>query len=111
MKRNKNDILEIAIKTTATSLNIPQETVDKIAQFQWKTIKAATLEGSILEISGMGRFLVRANILEKKKKEFKAYLRKAEEKMALLTKEDEDWYKLYTTIKNLKKDIEFLNKK
>lgn len=107
-RQEKNNMF---IEQTASKLNIDEEIVRKVISFQWKKAKEATTTGSIIEISGMGRFQVRMNQVEKTKAKFHNFYNFTQRELDSLDREDERWYSVYKKLKNLEKDLEFLDKK
>lgn len=99
------------IKHTAQTLGLPEDLVHKVVSFQWRSVKEATATGSTIEISGLGRFMVRMNRVEENKALFARYLAAAETELEALAPEDERWYAVYRKIKSIKADQAFLNTK
>jgi hypothetical protein len=105
------DIREQFIKNTSLTLNIPEDIVDKVIRYQWKSVKEATLTASSLEISGLGRLSVRPSRLVEYRTRFASYLSAAERKLEELDKEDPKWYAAYKTRNGILKDMSFLEQK
>jgi len=100
------------IKNTALAFGLKEELIDKIVRNQWKEVKEATLTGTVIEISGLGRLQVRPNYLSTKLKTFTNFFTAAKRELDGLNKDtDERWYPVYKKLQGIEKDLEFLNKK
>lgn len=100
------------IKDTAQALEVKEDLVDRIIRHQWKTTKEATLTGTIIEISGLGRLQTRTKQVQNKIKVFTNYFNAATKELADLDKDtDTRWYPTYKKVQGLEKDLNFLNNK
>lgn len=103
-------LLTLLTRKTSVALNISEQIVDEVIDFQWKSAQEATKKVNTVELSGMGKFTIRTNILKTKQACFAKYAEDARKKLANTSTEDKNWYSLQTRLTKLESDLALLTK-
>lgn len=106
----KHELYDSFSKKVAEELGISEEIIYEVIRWQWKSANKALNSEKSVEISGLGKFLLRPKPIAKRIKLLNTYINAYNKRIA--TTEDENKVRtLNRRIENMQSEIDFLNTK
>lgn len=99
------------VRETSIRIDENEEIIRVVHSHHWREIQRAIWKYSMIEIEGMGRFIVREKKLVQKKKQFEKMITSLTERLEKIERNDRKWYGMYTKLRNAKHALNILNDK